>query len=260
MPGEERDRIALLERLRAEWQLGAAVPVDAGMGDAAVFMVGADRFLKLAEDRSSAAALREEIKRTHWLADHGVRVPATVGYHNDGDSVAWLTMAVPGTSAAESTLPPFELARLFGHALRALHALPVDACPFDETIQTRLAMARRDIDAGMVDPDHFDDRNAGVSPEEILRRLTQNPPVEDLVVAHGDAALSNMLIGPGYTIGFVDCGRAGRADRYLDLAVTANYIAEIYGEKWIAPFAKAYGETTWQHDKALYFLDLYELF
>lgn len=260
MPGRDRDRIALLERLRIDWQLGAVVPVDAGMSDAAVFMVGADRFLKLADDTASAAALREEIKRTQWLASHGVRVPETVGYHNDGDRVAWLTTAVPGTSAADSTLPPFELARLFGRALRALHALPVDACPFDETIQARLAIARRDIDAGRVDPDQFDDRNAGVSPDEVFRRLTQSPPVEDLVVAHGDAALNNMLIGPGYTIGFVDCGRAGRADRYLDLAVTANYIAEIYGEKWIRPFAKAYGETEWQDDKARYFLDLYELF
>lgn len=260
MPDEDCDRIALLEHLRNWWQLGAVVPVDAGMSDAAVFMVGVDQFLKLAGDRASAAALRAEIERTQWLAGQGVRVPATVRVHDDGDSAAWLSAAVPGTSATDSTLPPFELARLFGRALRALHALPVDACPFDETIQARLAVARRDIDAGAVDPDHFDDRNAGVSPQELLRRLTQSPPPEDLVVAHGDATLSNMLIGPGYTIGFVDCGRAGRADRYLDLAVTANYIAEIYGEKWIRPFAKAYGETEWRHDKARYFLDLYELF
>lgn len=259
MPGQDRAG-PLLDRLRTEWQLGAIVPVDAGMGDAAVFMVGVDRFLKLAEDRTSAAALREEIKRTQWLADHGVRVPVTVGYHHDGENAAWLTMAMPGTSAADSTLPPFELVRLFGRALHALHALPVDACPFDETIQARLAMARRDIDAGMVDPEQFDDRNAGVSPEEIFRRLMQSPPVEDLVVVHGDATLSNMIVGPDGTIGFVDCGRAGRADRYLDLAVTASYIDEILGEEWIAPFAKAYGETVWQHDKALYYLDLYELF
>jgi aminoglycoside 3'-phosphotransferase-2 len=260
MPGETRDRIALLERLRTEWQLGAVVPVEAGMSDAAVFRVGTDRFLKLAEDRPSAAALREEIKRTMWLADHGLRVPATIGFHHDGDSLAWLTKAVPGTSAADSTLPPFELMRLFGRALRALHALPVTACPFDETIQARLAVAQRDIDAGAVDPDQFDDRNAGVSPQQLLHRLTQNPPPEDLVVAHGDATLSNMLIGPDYTIGFVDCGRAGRADRYLDLAVMADSIAEIHGEQWRASFAKAYGETAWQADKALYFSDLYELF
>jgi len=260
MPGGDRDRIALLERLRADWQLGAVMPVEEGMSDAAVFRVGADRFLKLAEDRAAAAALREEILRTQWLAAQGVRVPATMRVHDDGDCAAWLSAALPGTSAMDQKLAPVELVSQVGRALRALHALAVDACPFDETIEARLATARRDIDAGAVDPEQFDDRNAGVSPEEIFRRLTQNPPVEDLVVAHGDAALNNMLIGPDGTIGFVDCGRAGRADRYLDLAVTANYIAEIHGEKWIGPFARAYGEAEWRQDKAQYFLDLYELF
>jgi aminoglycoside 3'-phosphotransferase-2 len=251
--------LPLLKRLRVAWQLGPVIPVDAGMSDASVFRVG-EMFLKLAEDRNSATALRQEIERTQWLAAQGIRVPATVRVYDDGASAAWLSAAVPGTGAADSNLPPAELVPLIGRALRALHALPVNTCPFDETIQARLAVARRDIDAGVVDPSHFDDRNAGVLPQELLHRLTQSPPSEELVVAHGDATLSNMIVGPDGMVGLVDCGRAGRADRYLDLAVTADGIAEILGEEWIAPFAEAYGETAWQHDRARYFSDLYELF
>jgi kanamycin kinase len=41
------------------------------------------------------------------------------------------------------------------------------------------------------------------------------------VVVHGDPSLNNLLVDPGGAkpVTFIDVGRAGRADRHLDLAV-----------------------------------------
>lgn len=46
-----------------------------------------------------------------------------------------------------------------------------------------------------MDPDDFDADHLGLSPEAILERLLDiRPPVEDLVVAHGDYTSDNVLL------------------------------------------------------------------
>ena len=93
-----------------------------------------------------------------------------------------------------------------------------------------------------------------------FRHFQVRPPRQDLVVAHGDASLSNMIVGPDGRIGFIDCGHAGRADRYLDLAVAGAEIAELFGPERVRSFAKAYGLARWNARKVIYFADLYEFF
>jgi aminoglycoside phosphotransferase len=61
-------------------------------------------------------------------------------------------------------------------------------------------------------------------------------------------------------IGFVDCGHCGKADRYLDLAIAAQEIAENFGGNEAQIFVKTYGEMTWDTKKARFFSNLYELF
>ena len=82
----------------------------------------------------------------------------------------------------------------------------------------------------------------------------------ELEVVHGDATLSNMMIDDDGTLGFIDCGHAGRGDRYLDLAVLAADIADKRGAEAAAQFAGACGLPLWDAAKARYYLDLYELF
>jgi aminoglycoside 3'-phosphotransferase-2 len=83
---------------------------------------------------------------------------------------------------------------------------------------------------------------------------------EDLVLVHGDATFDNMLIAPDGSIGFIDCGHAGRGDRYLDLAAVTEAIADQFGPEWVETFGRAYGDIRLDAARLAFFSDLYELF
>ena len=92
------------------------------------------------------------------------------------------------------------------------------------------------------------------------RLLRTRPASEDLVLVHGDATFDNILIDPDQNIGFIDCGHAGRGDRYLDLAAITEAIADHFGPAWVGTFGRAYGNVTLDAARLAFFSDLYELF
>jgi aminoglycoside 3'-phosphotransferase-2 len=124
----------------------------------------------------------------------------------------------------------------------------------------RLGRAATLIETGEIDPREFSPRNRQRSPRALLESLTRRKPSEDVVVVHGDATLSNMVISSDLSVAFIDCGHAGRADPYVDLALVAEGLAGRFGATTVDDFMKAYGGATLDKEKARYFLDLYELF
>jgi aminoglycoside 3'-phosphotransferase-2 len=155
----------------------------------------------------------------------------------------WLVMtALPGVNALQSTLAPRAKVGLVAQALSALHARRVKTCPFDESLDHKIARARENVAAGLVNESAFDDANIGRSAASLLRTLLRTrPSTEDRVVTHGDACLPNFMIDDGAFAGFVDCARVGMADRYQDLALACRSIEYNLGEEWIGPFLHAYG-------------------
>jgi aminoglycoside 3'-phosphotransferase II len=246
---------------RAELAGVAAEPITNGMSGADVFRLRMEPscFLKFAED-GAAQSLRQEIARAAWLADHGIHVASILRAHDDGRTAAMQTQALPGEPADRCDWPKACLLPALGRALAKLHALPAADCPFDESLAVRLKRAQHAIEQGDVDARHFASRNCNVTPRDLFARVVANPPAEDFVVAHGDLTLSNMVIGLDGAVGFIDCGHAGRADRYLDLGVVAAEIADHFGRRSVKTFAGAYGEQRWNVRKAAYYADLYEFF
>jgi aminoglycoside 3'-phosphotransferase-2 len=237
--------------------------VTGGMSGAGVFRIiqrdRATRYVKFAEG-DAAAVLREEVTRTSWLAAQGITVPRILRVNDQATYYAVLMDAAHGTPADASPLPVPQLVTALARALIELHALPSITCPFDETLAVRLACAAKAIAAGEVDPEEFEPRNKDLTPEFLLARLSAVRLTEDIVVVHGDATLSNLMIAPDGGVSFIDCGNAGRGDRYLDLALLASDIEGHYGEKAAHVFIAAYGERSWSKAKSRYYLDLYELF
>jgi aminoglycoside phosphotransferase len=251
----------LPDQWRADLSSAAVQRISGGMSGAEVFRLGTTptTFLKtaIAED---AQILRQEIVRTAWLAEHGIRVANVMRTHDDGRMVAMQTEALPGEPADSSEWVQERLISAIGRAVAKLHALPAVDCPFDESLAVRHSRARLAVDQGAVDAKHFASRNRNVAPRDLLARLLENPPPEDLVVVHGDLTLSNIVVAPDGGVGFIDCGHAGRADRYLDLGVLAAEIADTFGPPSVATFAREYGLQRWDMRKATYYADLYELF
>jgi aminoglycoside 3'-phosphotransferase II len=201
--------------------------------------------------------MRDEVARTAWLFARGIHVPRILCMEEQADRLAVLMEAVPGVPADVSPLPVLDA---LAKGLAALHTLSAAECPFDESLATRLPRAAAAIAAGKVDPGTFEPRHRGIAPEALLARLIAEQPDEDIVVVHGDAMLNNIMITAQGELGFIDCGNAGRGDRYLDLALLATDIEAHHGAQAAARFVACYSEASWDRAKAGFYLDLYELF
>jgi len=210
---------------------------------------------------AALAELRNEIERTRWLSARSVRVPEILDVFDDGRLGVALMTALPGCHPHQAALPIADMVAHLARGLRALHALATADCPFDETTAARLMRARTMIAEGRVDAEDFDDRNLRRSPRELYDRLATDAPriAEDSVLVHGDATFDNLLIDGGGNLGFIDCGHAGRGDRYLDLQTVTSDIEEHFGPQWVEPFARNYGIAL-DPAKLHFFDDLYELF
>jgi len=159
-----------------------------------------------------------EALRLTWAGRY-IAVPLVLGVGED-----WLhTAGLPGRSAVDPhwASDPGRAARAIGAGLRILHdALPVRDCPFDWSVPTRLARI----------------------PAAARDALTVPPPIDRLVVCHGDACAPNTLIDDdGRCSGHVDLGDLGVADRWADLAVATLSLSWNYGGSWEGELLDAYG-------------------
>jgi kanamycin kinase len=178
---------------------------------------GIHRFVKWAP-AGTDLDLAAEAERTIWVGDR-FPVPEVLALHDAGDDGSVLvTRAMAGASAVASAglADPARTVALLGEALRALHeALPVEGCPFDWSVEARSARA------GILAP--------------------PVPPVDRLVVCHGDACAPNTLIDGERWTGIVDLGALGVADRWADLAIATWSLEWNFGPGWDDRLLAAYG-------------------
>jgi aminoglycoside 3'-phosphotransferase II len=253
--------------LPAAWQAylrqRRLTPVSTGMSGAGLWRIEAGdaedaQYLKVGSGEM-AGEVRAEAERTAWLCAQNICVPQILRALYRGDFAAVLMSDLAGTSGEEGAVRHIPA---ITRAFRQLHSLPVGECPFDETLQVRLDRARRSVEAGRTDGNDFFARNAHLKPAQLYARLARERPPgpEDLVVIHGDAWLSNVIIGRDGKICLLDCGRSGRGDRYVDLAVLYDSFAELFGEAAARTFLREYGMREPDKSKLRFFRDLYELF
>lgn len=164
-----------------------------------------------------------EAARLAWAGAY-TSVPEVLEVGRDA-SAQWLrTRALPGRSAVDERwrAEPQPAVRALGRGLRALHdRLPVADCPFDWSVESRAARARKPEDRALI---------------------AQAPPIDRLVVCHGDACAPNTLIDDdGEVTGHVDLLRLGVADRWADLAVATYSLSWNYPGDWSDELLDAYG-------------------
>lgn len=209
-------RLAGGDPLVAVWQnvLGG-ITFRLGDGDGRV------RYAKWAATGTPEIDLAGEAERLRW-AQGRVPVPRVLEQGGDADGSWLVTAEVPGRSAVDPrwVAEPATAATAIGRGLRLLHdALPVDECPFDWSVERRLARAEHR---------HPD--------------LAEPPPVDRLVVCHGDACAPNTLLhDDGTFAAHVDLGSLGVADRWADLAVASWSTEWNYGPGYDGFVYEGYG-------------------
>jgi len=173
------------------------------------------------------ATMRDEAERMRW-ARQWIAVPEVLEQGQDAEHEWLVTMALAGRSAVDPWWrdDPETAVRAVGVALRTLHdSLPVEACPWTWDPASRIANAR---DRGVDLPDD----------------LRTPPPVDRLVVCHGDACMPNTLLDDaGRPVAHVDLAALGTADRWADIAVASMSTIWNFGPGWEDLLIEAYGVT-----------------
>ncbi len=189
--------------------------------------------------------LSAEAVRLRWSARFSA-VPQVLDEGADGTGSWLVTAGLPGRVAVDDhwKRDPGTAVRAIGAGLRALHEeLPVADCPFDWSAEARLEAARSRAVAGRIDPGDWREDLRHLGPvDRALGLLADIPPVDELVVCHGDACAPNTLIGDdGTCTGHVDLGALGVADHWADLAMATWSTGWNYGPGWEEPLLEAYG-------------------
>lgn len=244
-----------------------------GTSRASVWEVGFDDdrpsvFVKAGVEAGSGGAVDDEIRRWEWLetvvparspeadagsstGDAGPPVPALLGHQDpdgpDGGAPAMISAAAVGVPELHWFAEPPAAAEVLGTALRAVHALPVESCPFDAGPQRLMALAEARVATGTIDPAQFHAAHQRYSPAALLdhaKALTApDPEGPDRVVVHGDWSIGNLIVRPdtGRLTGIVDWAGLGVGDRHLDLATGARSLVAHFGGECLPRFLEAYG-------------------
>ncbi len=177
-----------------------------------------DRYLKW-NPHSTGIDLERERLRLEWLS---ARHPApAVLDHGTEDGAQWLlTRALPGEAAVGDRWRARrdEAIAAIATGLRAMHAVPIGGVPRAFTA----------------------DSWVGRQPTVIGPR----PPIDGLVLVHGDACAPNTLISAaGAWTGHVDLGDLAVGDRWADLAIASLSLDWNFGEGHQEELFSAYGIT-----------------
>jgi kanamycin kinase len=205
---------------------------------------GADRFFVKWTATGSGVDLDNEAARLSWAAPF-TPVPALLDQGAD-DTGSWIvTSGLPGTSAVEENWrrDPATAVAAIGRGLRQLHEnLPLGTCPFSWSAESRLEVVRARAKAGALSPKSWHPEHSTLTVDQALDILSDLPPVERLVVCHGDPCAPNTLISEdGSWSGHVDMGTLGIADRWADLAIATWSTNWNYGPGWEEQLLDAYG-------------------
>lgn len=201
-----------------------------------------------------------EIERLNWLTRMGFKAPRVIDAEQSADRLWLLMSAVPGADLTNFTDRPDLVVRAYAQGLKRMHALDPAQCPFDHSLDARLALAEQRVAAGLVDESDFDTEHEGWTARQVFDWLVANRPGEGaLIVTHGDASAPNLMMDDERFSGVVDCGRLGRADVWQDLTIACRSIAYNLGQPHAEAFLATYG-VAWDAAKYRFYSALDEMF
>jgi aminoglycoside phosphotransferase len=160
--------------------------------------VTSNLYIKI-QSLTATESLHREKERLVWL--QGKLLVPEVVYNGQDDVNEFLLMTeIEGINASdksyESMLP--QLMQQLAIGLRTIHEIPVEGCPFDQSLDAKIVEARRRVEQQLVDEEDFDQQRVGRKAEDLAQELVHlKPETEDLVFTHGDYCLPNIILKDG---------------------------------------------------------------
>ena len=140
------------------------------------------------------------------------------------------------------------------NGLKKMWEVNIANCPCRNTVSDKLIQAKYNIENNLVDVDDFEPET--LSPEgfssvlDLYDYLYANRPKEDLVFAHGDFSLPNILVVGDKITGLIDWGNGGVADRWQDISLCYRGLRKKYSKYSL------YSENEYLKYKELFFKEL----
>ena len=107
--------------------------------------------------------------------------------------------------------------------LKFLWNFNITNCPFIQTVDDKIKQIEIKINKGLININNinldffFEEKFENV--KELFNWLINHRTKEEFVLSHGDYCLPNIFIENNIFSGFVDIGKLGIADKWLDLAI-----------------------------------------
>ncbi len=226
------------------------------------FVHGKDRFYLKSSPAiyaSTTYSVRREAAVLAWLAGR-LHVPELLAVAERDGTEFMITRAVPGVPLSACIEAGKPAVGLFGEALRQLQGMAIHDCPFDARIKTRLHELDYLMAHNLIDHDCDLDTWPGLDTPQALRaHLHMQIPDEDLVFSHGDLCDSNVFVDANGHLHFIDLGRGGIADRWLDIAFACRNLGEEVDDKAVEMLLSNLGISD-RTGRRRYFEQLDELF
>ncbi len=197
-----------------------------------------DRVLKIQPVSPEA---QREVQMLSWLRGK-LPVPQVLLHEIQEDASFLLMSRLPGEMAcAERYMEdPAALMQLLAQGLGLLWQVDISNCPSMQKLDQKLLAARQRVEQGLVDMEDTQPGTYGPGgfrdPQALLRWLEENRPEEEPVLSHGDYCLPNVFFQDGAVSGFLDLGRCGISDKWMDIALChrslQNNFSGFYGKAY----------------------------
>lgn len=226
---------------------------------------GENLYLKISDSRFDGTTYDVEREKNLLLWLKGtLPVPEVLAFERHDDKHYLLMTEADGLTADLDYArqpDPLRMVRLYAEGIAMLQPVPLADCPYDNSIENRLSELGYLLERGLADVDgaNWEDDTPFTSPSALYAYLQENRPAGELVFSHGDFCDNNFFVRDGRISALIDLGRAGRADKWQDIALCVRAIRRDLGREYLHPFFEQL-EVTPDWDKINYYILLDEMF
>jgi len=208
---------------------------------------------------STTYSVKRETDVMQWL-DGKLIVPKVIDFGLEKKREYLVMSELRGTYIDELKENPDEYIPHLARCIKLIQAVDISVCPFDSSLNVRLNELNYLMQRGLasIDTEDWEPTTKFTDPNELYRWLCSNRPAEEPAFSHGDLTANIFVDGSEYC--FYDLGRAGIADKWLDIAFCVCDIRSWYGDKkYEDQFFELLGIQP-NYEKIEYFILLDEMF